>query len=271
MKGVFSIFFPTKAENSYKNLNASCPVWPKPIINALKGDSTRPLFLSIDTQFTGKYLSSFFKMETARYAESTIFILSISLIFSLSYNFFTPQTMQVHYTIRTMVDPDFTKIDDEYNVYATDKLTNEEIEKYMEIIRDEMRLVTSLYKNDYIIILTDDNIPINVSDEVAAYAEQYDVAGATLARKKVIMINYNSIRYALLHELGHAVDKTYGFSQTEELLAFYNRCDQECYYTVNEQEFFAETYKMYLWGMLNNGSLGAEMCEYFDNICNNTN
>jgi hypothetical protein len=203
----------------------------------------------------------------AEHEKLTIFVLSFLLVCSLSYNFFTPQTMQVHYTIKTAIDPDFTKIDDEYNIYTTDKLSDEQIEKYMGIIREEMELVTSLYNNDYCIILTDDDIAVNTSPEIAEYAEKYDVAGATCARKQVIMINYNSIRTALLHEIGHAIDNTHGFSKTEELMSLYERCNQDCYYTVNPQEFFAETYKMYLWGLLDNSGLGGDMVEYFDNIC----
>lgn len=177
----------------------------------------------------------------------------------------TEQSTQ-NYTVQDMIDNEYIKIDDEYHIYTKDVLSEELAEKYVSLIREDLSLVGTLYKNDYYIVLTDE-INATASDaDAAEYVTQSNIAGITFNDEKIIMLKYDRIQDALLHEIGHAIDNTYGFSQTEELKSFYERCGQECYYTATEKEFFAETYSMYVLGMLNNSGLGKEMNEYFNKL-----
>lgn len=167
--------------------------------------------------------------------------------------------------IAQFVNPNFHCISEEYHIYVEDILVPEYEEYIVSYVKDSID-GECLYKNNYYIILTDNNIPLSKELSFSEYA-----SGITFERKKIIVINYDYLEWAFLHEIGHAVDFTYKFSKTKELQSFYYKAlghraeaveDIDIYMLTNIKEFFAENYKRYMSDTLENG----ELKEWFDEI-----
>ena len=168
----------------------------------------------------------------------------------------TPEMMIVHYDIRAIVDTNFSKLDDKYHIYAEGQLEGEEKIMYETIVEFFVENAP-LYKNDYCIVLTNETIPSTIT-----YEDGYEIAGVTNAKKQVITINYDHITTATPHELGHAVDNTYHFTETEEFKALYEKCEYEYYYTSTIAEYFAENYARFI----NKTLTDEELIKYYENI-----
>ena len=82
-------------------------------------------------------------------------ILVVLLCISLSGCVLTEHSTQ-NYTVQDMIDNEYIKIDDEYHIYTKDVLSEELAEKHISLIREDLSLVGTLYKNDYYIVLTNE-------------------------------------------------------------------------------------------------------------------
>lgn len=147
------------------------------------------------------------------------------------------------------------------NVFTTKELGKEQEEILVRVIQDKIDNAP-LYQNDYYIVLTDDELTSG-----ATYAKGGNVVATTDGTNKIININFGYIYYSLTHELGHAVDRTYGFSETEEFLSLYDReTDRDYYFNRHPAEYFANGYDMYVNGRLTD----EELLKYFNKITNNS-
>ena len=190
----------------------------------------------------------------------TIIVVGLIIIVILLIALINP-SIYVHFyydNIAQFVNPNFHCISEEYNIYVEDILTQEYEEYLISYIKESIDK-GDLYKNNYYIILTDNNIPLSQELPFSEYA-----SGITSERNKVITINYEYIEWAFLHEIGHAVDNTYKFSETEELIALYYEAlthraeaveDIDIYMLTNIKEFFAENYKRYITNTLDDENL----------------
>lgn len=71
----------------------------------------------------------------------------------------------------------------------------------------------------------------------------------------VIYINSAHVD-SVLHEIGHVIDEKYGYlSQSEEFLTIYNSIEHKNHHTNSAEEYFAESYKEYAKGRLENQAL----------------
>ena len=165
--------------------------------------------------------------------------------------------------IAQFVNPNFHCISEDYNIYVEDILVPEYEEYIVSYVKDSID-GEYLYKNNYYIILTDNNIPLSQELSFSEYA-----SGTTWGRKKIIVINYDYLEWAFLHEIGHAVDFTYKFSKDKELVALYYEAlghraeaiaDIDIYMLTNIKEIFAENYKRYITDTLEDVALK----EWFD-------
>lgn len=142
-------------------------------------------------------------------------------------------------------------------VYVEDKLDQETEQEYVEYLEDVMSNLP-LYNYDYRIILTDEELHVNTP-----YAQGLPIAGYTSAAEKTIYIRYHALENTLIHEIGHAVDRSADYSQTEEFQVLYNMVEHDTYYTCDAREYFAYCYDMFLQGKWDN----TEVYEYFSLLC----
>ena len=142
-------------------------------------------------------------------------------------------------------------------VYVEDKLDQETEQEYVEYLEDVMSNLP-LYNYDYRIILTDEELLVNTP-----YAQGLPIAGYTIASERTIYIRYHALEYTLQHEIGHAVDRSADYSQSEEFQALYNMVEHDTYYTCNAREYFAYNYDLFVNDRLNN----PELYEYFSLLC----
>ena len=176
------------------------------------------------------------------------------------YHFFPDQSLIIQNEIRyDYIEPvkneEFHEIYDK--VYVTDDLDEEVEKEYVEYIEEVMSDLP-LYNYDYSIILTAEELYTD-----APYAQGLPIAGTTNAKEKTIRIKYHRLEDTLLHEIGHAVDRTYNYSQTEEFLAIYNLVEHNGYYTITPREYFAYCYDRFLRGEWDN----TEVYKYFSLLC----
>lgn len=195
-----------------------------------------------------------------------ISIMAFVLIVLIVIGVFSSEIAHFYYdNIEPMKNEEFHKISDEYNVYlevaATPEL-EDNINAYITYALEK----APLYKNDYYIVLTNHALETSVD-----YAKGYRAAGITNNSEKKIHINYLYLDFAFLHEIGHAVDNTYKFSDTKEFKKLYEKVKPETifksasideYMLLDIKEYFAENYKRFVEGTLE----GQELIEYFDKI-----
>lgn len=158
--------------------------------------------------------------------------------------------------IEPMQNPEFHQIYP--NVYVDEEIDAETEELYQKILSvylDDL----PLYKYDYKIILTNEDLSGNVPE----YAQGHNIVGITISKEKTIKLKYEKFEYSILHEIGHAVDRYEDYSQTEEFQALYNRVEHDTYYNCNAREYFARCYNLYVVDSLGND---PEMKAYFDRL-----
>lgn len=145
----------------------------------------------------------------------------------------------------------------DYHIHTDGDIKEEYIEMAIEIIKE-----APLYKNDFAIVITDYYLDGTILEE------NRRVLGQTDYTNKIIYIHQFDIKGTLLHELGHAVDRTYNLSSTPEFQALYKKVNkapldiQEAYYVSNEREYFADCYERFVNGTL----IYGEVYEYFKNL-----
>lgn len=188
------------------------------------------------------------------------------LIALIALYFFSSEIAHFYYdNIEPMKNKEFHKISDEYNVYL-EVAANPEMENNINAYIEYALEKAPLYKNDYYIVLTNHALETSVD-----YAKGYRAAGITNNSAKKIHINYLYLDFAFLHEVGHAVDFTYKFSDTKEFKELYEKVKPEIisksanideYMLLDIKEYFAENYRRYAIETLED----QELIEYFDKI-----
>lgn len=149
-------------------------------------------------------------------------------------------------------------VNEEYNIYIDGYVDMFYIEQAIEEIKN-----APLYDNSYNIILTDyylDGTDLENNKQVLAQAHHYI---------KTIYIHQFAIKGSLLHEIGHIVERTYNLSETEEFLELYNKVahtgeitNNDEYHRSNAREYFAESYKNYVKGIL----IYGDVYDYFQEL-----
>lgn len=157
--------------------------------------------------------------------------------------------------IKPIQNPDYHEIYD--NVYVDKELDTETEELYQKKFSVYLSDLP-LYKYDYKIILTNEDLSGNIPD----YAKGHDIVAITDSTHKVIKLKYEKFEYSILHEIGHAVDRYENYSQTEEFQALYNRIEHDTYYTCDAREYFAYCYSFYVVDALDDVQVKA----YFDQL-----
>lgn len=207
-------------------------------------------------------------MYISEKTENIIIIVLLIVIVILLIALFNP-SMFVHFhydNIAYILNPNFHCISEEYHIYVEDILVPEYEESIVQYISKTVE-AAPLYENDYYIILTDTELIAQ-----ASYTKGRSSAGFTNTTKKIICINYNYLEYALLHEIGHAVDGAYNFTDKEEFEELYNEVKPQekpslilsldDYMLLDIKEYFAENYRRYIYNELTD----TELIEYFDKI-----
>ena len=107
------------------------------------------------------------------------------------------------------------------------------------------------FKNqNWFIEITDENLG-------EKYRLTYNIIGITLPEEKIIKINnsQDSIRKALIHEVGHYIDYRLDFiSNSEDYIKIYNDESKKLKDSItnfnkaefNKKEFFAESFRIYI-------------------------
>lgn len=174
-------------------------------------------------------------------------LMTLSLCFNLSVIYSGYVYAHGYYEyIKPNNTPGFHELNDEYNLYAENTLITDQEKRFTKKALEYIKSAP-LYQNDYYIILT-----ANVENEEDM---ETDYAGVTNLFRKTIYVEYGSIDHAMLHELGHAVDNTYNFSNTAEFQSLYNSVEHDDYYTSTAQEYFARNYELYVKNQIENQDL----------------
>ena len=105
----------------------------------------------------------------------------------------------------------------------------------------------------------------------APYAEGNLISGTTNRVEKVITIRYEFLEFALMHEIGHAVDNTGFYSSSQEFQDFYDKADEKSvydeYYISDIREYFAYNYDLFTKGQLTDVELYKYFCRITDTPC----
>ena len=155
-------------------------------------------------------------------------------------------------------------LDARYNIYSTANLTEEQEVLYMDYIEYIFQNVP-MYNNDYTVIIVDDELD-SLNPYTRSYLKQdYFITAITNKAYKTITLHKDYISLSLSHEVGHAVDNTYGFSHTKEFKELYNKVEHDDYLNSNIMEYFADGYERFLtWQM--DPVAEAELIEYYEEI-----
>ena len=169
----------------------------------------------------------------------------------------------IYTNVQPLVNPDFHKICE--GVYAEDELSEAQEKKIVEYF-EEMSPRMKLYEGDYIIILTNRTLSPDVP-----YAEGRFVSGTTNRTEKVITIRYEFLEFALMHEIGHAVDNAGLYSSSQEFQELYDKANAASvydeYYISDIREYFAYNYDLFTKGQLTDMELYKYFCKITDTPC----
>ena len=183
----------------------------------------------------------------------------LSALYFCSDNF----SHSIYTIVQPLANPNFHKICE--GVYAEDELSEAQEKKIVEYF-EKMSPRMYLYENDYIIILTN-----RVLSSDAPYAEGNFISGTTNRAEKVITIRYEFLEFALMHEIGHAVDNTGFYTSTQEFQDFYDKADETSvydeYYISDIREYFAYNYSLFTKGQLTDVELYKYFCKITDTPC----
>lgn len=144
------------------------------------------------------------------------------------------------------------------NVYVDEEIDAETEQEYAQKFELYMKDLP-LYKYDYKIILTNEDLSTNLPE----YAQGHKIAAITISSEKTIKIRYERYEYSILHEIGHAVDRYEDYSQTAEFQELYNMVEHDTYYTCDAREYFAYCYNLYVVDSLGNQ---PHVKAYFDRL-----
>lgn len=159
---------------------------------------------------------------------------------------------------------EYTVIDEELKVYSKVELDEEEKEKITEQI-ERLSVELPRYKKDFLIIITDDELEPGTYAAKKAMEDGGLITGKTLYSSKEIYLHKDFVEITLLHEIGHAVNFTHGFTYEKEFQEIFQKAEAEDYYTSIDSEYFAEGYSRFLKGELNeNIREDAELISYFE-------
>ena len=195
-----------------------------------------------------------------------LILLIIDILIGVTIVLAIPRDITTHWyydNLAGIISPSFEQLSD--TVFSYKELTEYEKEIVLYLV-DIYTGGAYLYKDDYYIIITDDELKTNVE-----YTRGKAIAALTSTTKKTITVRYDYLEYALPHELAHAVDATYGFSDSPEFTVLYEKAVAEntihWYYLASPKEYFAYCYESYILDSLTD----VEVIEYFDTILKQDN
>ena len=155
-------------------------------------------------------------------------------------------------------------LNEKYNIYSIANLTEDQEEIYTEYIEYIFQNVP-MYENDYTIYIVDDELDSLNPYTRSWLAQDYFITAITNKGYRTITLHKDWIALSLSHEVGHAVDNTYGFSKTKEFKELYAKVEHDEYLTGDIGEYFADGYEKFVeWGF--NLTDDTELIEYYEKI-----
>ena len=169
----------------------------------------------------------------------------------------------VKFRAHLKVDKSYCVLNEEYDIY-TNMGMNEDLKKlYNTYLTKEIEKLP-LYENDYVIIITDEVLTTANPYTLKFKDDGYVIAANTNKLRKSIIINKSHITTSFVHEVGHAVDNQYKFSETAEFEILYNQVEHNDYLNSDIGEYFAESYARFLDKNMNDDEM--DLIAYYENI-----
>lgn len=204
----------------------------------------------------------FEQIPVVKYTEYTI--IAIMIIVAVIYSLFQTVLYRSYLDYKVATDETYTVFDEEHNVYSNVVMSDDLTSLYKTYLDKQFKNLP-LYENDYAIVLTDDVLTSMNPYTTSFYDEGYFITANTNAIRKTIVLDKGYITTSFHHEVGHAVDNAYKFSETDEFEKLYNQIEHDDYLTSDIGEYFAEGYARFLNGEIDNNK-EKDLIAYYEDI-----
>lgn len=173
---------------------------------------------------------------------------------------------QAYLDVKVATDENYSLISEEYKLYASTKLTEAQEEIYLNYIEKASENLP-LYMGDYNIIIAGDELDTLNPYTLSYKSEGYTITAHTSKQQRVITLHKNYIALSYHHEIGHAVDNTYNFSDSAEFKALYEKAEHNDYLNSDIMEYFADGYDRFLNRKMDRAT-EQELITYYESILN---